>query len=147
MKRSCFVAAAASALLTAAPAGACMAAFMPEAVIFDRPPAVRPGGYAVFKVTLERQDIGWDPWLVRLQDPAQARRYGTVAWLEPEYLTSCTLPGRLYSAGYLVARADGWIGGRTRLRAKTYRRSWLDRVWNSFGWESFIASGGPAARP
>jgi hypothetical protein len=148
MRASCFLAAAAIVSLSADPAAACMAVHIPQAVVFDRPPAKRPQGYAVFKVALLPHEPSWGPFPVLLKDPAQARRFGRIAWLEPEGMSSCTELGRQGSDGYVVARPQGKAGKRTLMRAKIYSRSWWDRFWSNFGWTRFTADGEmPVRRP
>ena len=125
-----------------APAAACMADPLPEAVIFDRPPAKHPPGYILLKVVAQRIDREGSI-LVKLTDPAQAKQLGAVAWLVPETLSSCTDPGRLGSKAFVVARPDGRIARRTKLTAKVYRRSRWDSFWGWFGLTRYTASGDP----
>jgi hypothetical protein len=141
MRASYFLAAAAIVSLSADPAAACGSAFLPEAMIFDRPPAKRPPGYAVFKVALLPHEPTWGPFPVLLKDPAQARRFGRIAWLAPEGISSCTDLGRRRSDGYVVARPLGLAGKRTLMRARVYNRSWWDAFWSDFGWIRFTTDG------
>lgn len=137
-------AATAAALVIPAPAIACLMEPLPEAVLFDRPPADRPPGYALLRVVGRVVDQDRQRLLVRIVQPAQARRLGPVAWLEAP-MSSCATWGRLGSDAYVVARAAGRLRGRTVLTAMVYRRSRRDRFWGLFGWEN-RAPGQPVPR-
>lgn len=136
-------AASAGMLVLAAPAHACLSEPMPEAIIFDGPPAHTPPGHTVFKVVAGIEDPDTGHLLVRIAEPAQARRLGPSAWLYGAASSSCTTWGRIGRPGYVVARVAGKLGGRTLLEARAYRRSWVDHVRNWFGWETYRASGRP----
>lgn len=136
-------AATATLLLTAAPAEACMADPLPQAVVFDVPPAHRPPGYTLFRVVGRAVDHDRERLLVSLVEPAQAQRLGPVAWLEAAPLSSCTTWGRLGVEGYVVARVAGTLRGRALLAARIYARSWWDRFWDLLSSETYRASGQP----
>jgi hypothetical protein len=135
--------ATATLLLTAAPAEACMAEPLPQAVVFDSPPAHRPPGYGLFRVVGRTVDHDRERLLVSVLEPAQARRLGPLAWLQAAPMSSCTTWGRLGAEGYVVARVAGTLRGRALLAARIYARSWLDRLWDVFGSETYRASGQP----
>ena len=126
---------------TAAPASACMAVPMPEAVLFDRPPAKRPPGYLLLEVTGTRVDGDPEHILVRLTNPAQGKRHGTKAWLRAHDASSCTEWGRLGSKAFAVVRPSGTLAGLPVLVARVYRRSRWDYIWNWFGVTRYGASG------
>ena len=135
-----FLSVATVALLAVpAPAAACMAHPMPDAVLFDRPPTHRPTGYALLKVVgrIVPQDGG--RLLVRIVEPGRARQLGPLAWLEPKPETSCTTWGCIDSEAYAVTRVAGRLRGRALLSALVYRRSGWDRFWNLFGRETYLA--------
>lgn len=139
-------AAAAAALVVPAPAKACLSAMMPEAVLFDVPPAHRPPGYALLRVVGRAGDHDDGLLFVTIVDPAQARRLGPAAWLGAAPMSSCTTWGRLGSEAYVVARVAGRLRGRLLLAAMVYRRSRWDRLWDLFGWEAYRAAGQPLKR-
>lgn len=131
-----------AALLAAAPAQACMTMPPPVAVLFDQPPSHRPPGHVLLKVvgwTVEQDD---EHLLVKIVEPARARRLGTFAWLRATY-TSCTTWGRLRSEAYVVARVAGRLRGRILLDARSYGRSRWNLFWGSLGWTRFRADGPP----
>ena len=128
-------------LLMSAPAEACMAEPVPEAVIFDRPPAHRPAGYTLFKVIGRVVESDPDHLLITIVEPAAGRRLAPLAWLAASARSSCTTWGRLGREGYVVARFAGVLRGRPVLAARTYARSWMDRLWSRLGWEGYRASG------
>lgn len=143
MRRWLGAAAAASLLLGAVPAQACLSEPLPQAVLFDRPPAHRPPGYLLLKVVGREVEQDREHLLVRIVEPDRARRLGSVAWLRPESATSCTGWGRLGSEAYAVARVAGRWRGRTLLQAAVYARSRRDALWSWFGWTWYSARGEP----
>lgn len=114
-----------------------------EAVIFDRPPAYRPAGYAVFKIIGRAVQSGQGHVLISVVEPAAGRRLAPSAWLAASPMSSCTTWGRLGRKGYVVARFAGALRGRPILEARTYTRSWLDFLWSRLGLETYRASAGP----
>ena len=136
-------AATAATLVITARAEACAADPVTEAVIFDRPPAHRPAGYAVFKIIGRAVQSGQGHVLISVVEPAAGRRLAPSAWLAASPMSSCTTWGRFGREGYVVARFAGALRGRPIVEARTFKRSWLDFLWSRLGWETYRASGGP----
>ena len=117
----------------AAPAGACLSAIQPEAVLFDGPPARPPPGYHLIRVTGALPVRGRDLVRVNFVQAAELRQFGPIGWLFPDRPSSCLEWGRLGAPAYVIARPAGRLRGRVLLEAKVYERSWWDRFWNFFG--------------
>ena len=130
-------------LLAPVPAAACFSPLYPsEVVLFDRPPTDRPPGYFLLR-TIGTQVGNSDVLMVRVLEPAQARRLGTHAWLRPHVYTSCMGWGRLGSEAFAVARVVGRHRGSVLLEARIYERSHWDSFWDWFGVTRYGAAGGP----
>ena len=119
-------------LAAAAPARACLAEPLPEAVLFDVPPSRPPPGYEVVRVVAAADSRDRGGLRVTFVDPALRRRLGASARLVPERATSCTGWGRLGSRAFVVARVEG-RRGQALLHARAYARSAWDRWWGLLG--------------
>ncbi|HYD38378.1 MAG TPA: hypothetical protein VEA60_12235 [Allosphingosinicella sp.] len=134
------MAGAAILVAMAAPAPACMAEPLPDAVLFDSRPARPPAGYSVIEVVGPVSPEHAERIRVTVVDPERRRRIGATAWLVPEQMSSCTDWGRLGSRAFAVVRPAGRLQGIRVLHAKIYRRSRWDHFWSFFGITRYTAA-------
>ena len=118
---------------------ACMSVWMPQAVLFDEPPSAVPKGYKVFKIRAKSIKAEPQGLLVEMLDIRDARSIGPSSWIDLQFVSSCTVAGRLNSPAYVVARKSGQFEGRPVLRALAYWRSGWDKFWDYLGRETYTA--------
>ena len=131
----------------AAPAYACMADPLPEAILFDYRPSNIPAGAMSILVRPVAQAPNTGSIRVRVLRTTSSLRAGDVIELMPEWLSSCTGDGRTDKPAFAVVVKPLNTNADKPFITKIYKRSWLDTLWAIFGWTTYTPSGAPLSDP
>lgn len=131
----------------ASPAHACMTDPLPSAMLFDKPPEHVPNNTITIHVRPSTLVQGSYTVRATVLEDASDLRANQEVQIAPEWPTSCLAVGRMDKAAYVVVARSEQIGREQVLIAKSYSRSWWDKFWSFFGWESFTPAGEPLGNP
>jgi hypothetical protein len=137
----------AAAILASSPAFACMNDPLPNAVLFDRVLSEVPPDHIVIGVRSPSQAPRTGPIKVKVLSSPKSARIAQIVWIIPEAFSSCTQWGRLGANAFAVVRTPTANGSRSRLVARVYDRSWLDKLLDLVGYKRFTATGDPMSYP